>query len=300
MKQTVGFIGLGVLGSAVAKNFIEGGLRVLGCDVSASAQATAKEIGASIIDSPKQLASQVDIIFTCLPNAEALREVLHGDQGLLKTNSKDQHIIEMSTLSVEDKEDFAKACIESARKPADCPVSGNRIMALDKKLTAFFSGQESDYQIIKPVLDLTCGKTHYVGAFGNGTKVKLCGNILNLVHNSVAAEAMVLAMKSGLDPHMFHEVISGSGSSSAMFEVRGALMVDEDYQKEAMNLTVPLKDAKLISNHAAELYCPLPIYQVALQNYYAAAAQGHIDKDAAAVCRVMERAANHSRNRDET
>lgn len=123
----------------------------------------------------------------------------------------------------------------------------------------------------------------------------MCGNILNLVPNTVAAEAMVLAMKSGLDPKMFHEVISGSGSSSAMFEVRGGLMVEEDYQKEAMNLSVPLKDARIMPDHAASLHCPIPLYQVSLQSYYSAAAQGLTEKDAAVVCQVLERAANHQR-----
>jgi len=234
-------------------------------------------------------------VFTCLPNAQALTQVLQADSGLLGGDHNNQIIVEMSTLSVADKTAFESACVDAGRVPVDCPVSGNRIMALDKKLTAFFSGDASAYDAVQPVLAKTCGKTHYVGEFGNGTKVKLCGNILNLVHNTVAAEAMVLAMKSGLDPKMFHEVISGSGSSSAMFEVRGGLMVDEDYQKEAMNLSVPLKDSRIISEHAAGLYCPIPLYQVALQSYYAAAAQGLEESDAAVVCQVLERAANHER-----
>jgi len=296
MNQTIGFIGLGVLGSAVVKNFVEGGLKVIGCDVSPNAKSNAIEMGVTVVDYPDQVSEKADVVFTCLPNAEALREVLHADHGLLTKKLEGQCIVEMSTLSIADKEAFAAAVIASGREPIDCPVSGNRIMALNKKLTAFFSGDEAQFHRLNPVLSMTCGKTHYVGAFGNGIKVKLCGNILNLVHNSVAAEAMVLAMRSGLDPQMFHEVISGSGSSSAMFEVRGALMVDEDYQKEAMNMSVPLKDSRIISEHAASLYCPLPIYQTALQNYYAAAAQGHVEEDAAAVCRVMERAANHTRS----
>lgn len=295
MTETIGFIGLGVLGSAIVKNLLEGGLNVLGYDVSPQASEKAAELGVSMLGAPDQVAKRTDVVFTCLPNYSSLQEVLNGEHGLLHSNAKNLCIVEMSTLSLVDKEAFSSTCLKVGWKPIDCPVSGNRIMALNKKLTAFFSGAISEYEQLKPMLELTCSKTHYVGAFGNGSKVKLCGNILNLVHNSVAAEAMVLAMKSGLDPKMFHEVISGSGSSSAMFEVRGALMVDEDYQKEAMNLSVPLKDAAIISDHAASLYCPLPIYQVALQNYYAAAAQGHADKDAAAVCSVMERAANVTR-----
>jgi len=295
MTQTIGFIGLGVLGSAVAKNLIEGGLNVVGCDVSSAARQHANELGISLVNSPQTLATQVDVIFTCLPSAESLRDVVSGPHGITKVAVANQPVIDMSTLTLADKEEFANACTAAGRIPIDCPVSGNRIMALNKKLTAFFSGETQVFQQMEQVLGCFCSKIHYVGAFGNGIKVKLCGNILNLVHNSVAAEAMVLAIKSGLDPKMFHEVISGSGSSSAMFEVRGAMMVDEDYQKESMNMSVPLKDARIISEHAAQLSCPLPIYQVALQNYYAAAAQGHVNDDAAVVCRIMERAANAMR-----
>lgn len=296
--DTVGFIGLGVLGSAIAQNFIAGGLKVVGCDVSPEAINTGEALGLQMVSTPEQVAEKTSVVFTCLPSAQALDSVLHDESGLLASKSNGQIIVELSTLSLDDKLSFAKACINNNRIPVDCPVSGNRIMALKKSLTAFFSGDEAVYPQLKPVIELTCSKTHYVGAFGNGSKVKFCGNILNLVHNSVAAEAMVLAMKSGLDPKMFHEVISGSGSSSAMFEVRGGLMVDENYEKEGMNLSVPLKDARIISEHAANLHCPIPIYQIALQNYYAAAAQGHADKDAAAVCGVMERAANVTRSRD--
>lgn len=296
MAQTIGFIGLGVLGSAVAGNFVEGGLNVVGFDIASRACDRGNALGLSMVSSPAEVASQTDSVFTCLPSAQALQQVLHADTGLLSVTRANQTIVEMSTLSVNDKIAFESACTASGRTPIDCPVSGNRIMALDKKLTAFFSGDTSAYERIKPLLDLTCSKTHFVGNFGNGTKTKLCGNILNLVHNTVAAEAMVLAMKSGLDPKMFHEVISGSGSSSAMFEVRGGLMVEEDYQKESMNLSVPLKDARIISEHAASLFCPIPLYQVALQSYYAAAAQGLTDKDAAVVCQVLERAANHQRD----
>ena len=82
-----------------------------------------------------------------------------------------------------------------------------------------------------------------------------------------------------------------------MFEVRGALMVEEDYEKEGMNFSVPLKDSRLITAHAADHLCPLPIYQAALQPYYAAVAQGHQDEDASSVCTAMELAANHTRTR---
>ena len=89
----------------------------------------------------------------------------------------------------------------------------------------------------------------------------------------------------------------GSGSSSAMFEVRGGLMVENEYYKEGMNFSIPLKDSRLIAEHAAQSLVPTPIYHAALQTYYAAVAQGHGDEDQSAVCAAMERAANCEREK---
>lgn len=294
--QKIGFVGLGVLGSAIVKNFLEGGTKVIGHDIAASARTDAAAMGMELAASPAEVAEHTDMIFTCLPHNSALVDVLTSENGVFRISRNDQCIIEMSTLSLEDKMAFSDHCAAAKRRAADCPVSGNRVQALKKKLTAFFSGEKSDYERIESVLKLTCSKTHFVGEFGNGSKTKICGNILNLVHNTVAAEAMVLAIKSGLDPQRFHEVISGSASSSAMFEVRGGMMANENYTNEGMNMSIPLKDSAIISQHAANLHCPLPLYQVALQQYFAAAAQGFDHMDASVVCKVMEQNAGAERH----
>lgn len=292
MHQEVGFLGLGVLGSAIAAHIAASGRPVLGFDPSAAALRAAAAEGVMPAESPQEVARRCRIVFTCLPNAAAMAEAAAA---ISEVPGDGQIVVELSTLSIADKE-AARATLEKGgRRALDCPVSGNRIMALARGLTAFCSGAREDHDAVRETLLTFCKKTHYVGAFGNGSKTKFCGNILNLVHNTVAAEAMVLAMKSGLDPQVFHEVISGSGSSSAMFEVRGKLMADNDYAREGMNLSVPLKDSRIIAEHAASLGVPIPLYQAAVQFYHAAAAQGMAHLDAAVVCRVMERLANCER-----
>ena len=296
MAFDIGIVGMGVLGSAIAGNMAAGQARVLGFDLSEDACKSAEQDGVSIASSLRIVAEECPVVFTCLPNAAALKAAVSDDGGLTTVDHDGQIIVDLSTLAIEDKEAFRDICETRGRRAVDCPVSGNRIMALQKGLTAFCSGDRRNFEAIEEHLALFCKKVHYVGDFGCGSKVKFCGNILNLVHNTVAAEVMVLAMKSGLDPKMFHEVISGSGSSSAMFEVRGGLMVDNDYTKEGMNFSVPIKDSRIISDHAASLNCPIPLYQTALQFYYAAVAQGMGHLDAAAVCKVMEQAANVERD----
>jgi L-threonate 2-dehydrogenase len=295
VSETVGMIGLGVLGSAIVPNLIRSGCPVVGHDIDpAKAEALAGE-GMTVAASIHEVAKAAEVVITCLPSIESLHAVVSGDGGLVTFERPGQIVIEISTLPVFEKERARDALAAAGKTMLDCPVSGNRIVALRKGLAAFVSGERAVCERIEPVLLGFCSKTTYVGPFGCGMKMKLVGNLLNLVHNCAAAEAMVLGMKSGLDPKLIHEAISGSGSSSSMFEVRGAMMAANDYRKGELNFSVPLKDARIISEHAAGVLCPLPIYQVALQQYYAAVAQGHFDEDHSAVCAAMERAANCER-----
>ncbi|MDP7600609.1 MAG: NAD(P)-dependent oxidoreductase [Rhodospirillales bacterium] len=299
MSKKIGYIGLGVLGSAMVPNLIKSGFEVIGYDVRPEVLEELGKLGMTVACSPKDTAERSDVVITCLPTIKVLLDVFGGDDGIDKADKADQIVIETSTFPVDAKEK-AKAFMEAAGKRLlDCPVSGNRILAVKKQLTAFGSGDEAAYHEVEDIIQGFASRTFYVGEFGSGMKMKFCANILNLVHNSVAAEVMVLGMKSGLDPAMIHSVISDSGSSSSMFETRGAMMANNNYDHEGMNFSIPIKDSRFISDHAHQMRVPTPIYHVALQSYYAAVAQGHFDEDAAAVCAAMERAANFERPKKE-
>lgn len=295
MDTTVGVIGLGVLGSAMAANIAASGFPVVGCDADPAKLKALADQGIEPAATPVDVATQVDVVVLTLPTADALADVVGGEAGLDKDPKKGQVVIDAGTFAVADKERARDVLAAAGKVLLDCPVSGNRILAVEKRLTSFGSGDRAAYDSVEHVIAGYTNRRFHVGEFGCGMKMKFCANILNLVHNSVAAEVIVLGMKSGLDPALLHDVISGSGSSSSMFETRGALMVRDDYDHEGMNFSIPLKDAPLISAHAADLRVPIPIYQAALQLYYAAVAQGHFDEDAAAVCRAVERAANFER-----
>ncbi|MDP7424366.1 MAG: NAD(P)-dependent oxidoreductase [Rhodospirillales bacterium] len=299
MSKKIGYIGLGVLGSAMVPNLIKSGFEVIGYDVRPEVLEELGKLGMTVACSPKDTAERSDVVITCPPTIKVLLDVFGGDDGIDKADKADQIVIETSTFPVDAKEK-AKAFMEAAgKRMLDCPVSGNRILAVKKQLTAFGSGDEAAYREVEDIIQGFASRTFYIGEFGSGMKMKFCANILNLVHNSVAAEVMVLGMKSGLDPEIIHSVISGSGSSSSIFETRGAMMANNNYDHEGMNFSIPIKDSRFISDHAHQMRVPTPIYHVALQSYYAAVAQGHFDEDAAAVCAAMERAANFERPKNE-
>lgn len=296
MKKSAGIVGLGVLGSAIAQYLLEKDYEIYGYDIAPNALNELEKFkNFKTCSSPANVLSHQQITLLCLPSAASLEIVVKDLSKNSLPHSKQPLLIELSTLPVDSKIAALKIAQDNNIRMVDSPVSGNRIVALNGKLSAYLSGIRQDTEIAKPLLDAFCQKVTEVGDFGNGSKMKLIGNILNLVHNSVTAEVMVLGMKVGLEPELIHKAISGTFSSSAVFEGRGKLMVDNNYAVEGMNFSTPIKDSDFITKLAKDHFVPLPLYQVALQYYLAAMAQGYEDLDAAAVCAVVEKNTNLNR-----
>ena len=296
MTKSIAIIGLGVLGSAIARFLLENRFQVYGFDISKKALAklnnNKKFYACGSID---EIFYNESNILLCLPSAGSLHDVMKAIPNGKEPEKNRQLLIELSTLPVDSKEKAREIARKKNIQIVDSPLSGNRVVALQGKLSAYLSGDAEDVQRAKPFLEAFCNKVTEVGDYGNGSKMKLIGNILNLVHNSVTAEVMVLGMKVGLEPELIHRAISGTFSSSAVFEGRGKLMVENEYAVEGMNFSTPIKDSEFITKLAKDNFVPLPIYQVALQYYLSAMAQGYQDLDAAAVCAVLEKNANLNR-----
>ena len=290
-ENNVGIIGLGVLGSAIAINFINKNISINGYDIDQKALEKLSNNKINVYNSIHKISNECNFIITSLPSETSLINVCKE-----LVNNDNLIIIETSTLPLDCKLEAKKILLEKNVSIFDAPLSGNRIAALEGKLSAYLSGDNKNKMETQNVLKVFCQKVTDVGDYGNGTVMKLIGNILNLVHNAVTAEVIALGIKSGLDPKVIHDAISGTFSSSGVFENRGKLMVDEDYDKEGMNFSTPLKDSTFITDLSKKYMMPLPIYQVALQYYYAAIAQGNFSKDAASVLKAIEINANVKRN----
>ena len=288
LNNKIGIVGLGVLGSAIAECFIKKNINIFGFDISDQFYKKLDKSYFSKTDDLDQIYSECDIVLTCLPSEESLLEVT-------KEISSKVLIIETSTLPLDCKKKVLDQLNNSNCKIVDAPLSGNRLAALEGNLSAYLSGNKNEKIIAKKVLDLFCQKVTDVGDFGNGIVIKLIGNILNLVHNAVSAEVLTLGMKVGLKPEIIYEAISGTFSSSGVFENRGKLMVDQDFEKEGMNFSTPMKDSKFITELSRANLVALPIYQVALQYYYSAVANGLGDKDASSIIKIIEKNTNLSR-----
>ena len=294
MTQTVGMIGLGIMGSAMSYNLIRAGVRVVGYDVAPRARAAHKRAGGIAAKSPRDVARRAGIVITSLPSARALAAV---SAELAKSAKRGTVVVETSTLPIEVKTAARDLLAKRGAILLDCPLSGTGAQARAKDLLIYVSGERAAYRKIAPVLPGFTSGAYYVGPFGDGSRMKFVANLLVAIHNVAAAEAMVLGMKAGLDPAMILKVVAGGAGGSRMFQVRGPMMVKGDYSAATMKNEVWQKDMTIIGDFARELDCPTPLFAASAPIYNAAMAMGLGKQDTGAVCKVLEEMAGRPRRK---
>src|SRR5437016_3036276 len=293
-QQTVGVIGLGIMGSAMSLNLGRGGFRVVGYDVMPRRRAEHARAGGMAAKSPREVAQRASILITSLPSALALAETTAG---LAASCARGTIVIETSTLPIPVKEAARDILAKRGVILLDCPLSGTGAQARVKDLLIYVSGDRTAYRKTVPVLEGFTSANYYVGPFGNGSKMKFVANLLVAIHNVAAAEAMVLGMKAGLDPALVLKVVAGGAGGSRMFQIRGPMMVKGDYSEATMKNEVWQKDMTIIADFARELDCPTPLFAASAPIYNAAMAMGLAKQDTGAVCSVLEQMAGNPRRR---
>ncbi len=293
-QQTVGMIGLGIMGSAMSFNLGRAGIRVAGYDVAPKRRAEHARSGGIAVRSPREVARRADIIVTSLPSAGALSRTAVE---LSQSAGRGTIVIETSTLPIPVKESARDVLAKRGVILLDCPLSGTGAQARVKDLIVYASGDRAAYRKTVPVLQGFTRANYYVGAFGAGSKIKFVANLLVAIHNVAAAEAMVLGMKAGLDPALVLKVVSDGAGSSRMFQVRGPMMVKGDYSEATMKNEVWQKDMTIIGDFARELDCPTPLFAASAPIYNAAMAMGLGKEDTGAVCAVLEEIAGNPRRK---
>jgi len=288
-KQPVGMIGLGIMGSAMSKNLVEKGFSVVGYDVARPAVVRFAGMGGQVADSVAEVAAEAGILITSLPSTDALRDVVAELKG---AGHAERILAETSTFPLNAK-NWARQELESTGTVMlDCPLSGSGSQALVRDVLVYGSGAKDAYDRCLPVFQGFSRAPHYLGPFGNGSKMKYVANLLVAIHTAAAGEAFAMARKVGLDPaQMFEVVADGAGGSSAL-KVRGEMLIADTYTPiRTMPLQLWRKDMQIIADFANAMACPTPMFSAAVPLFNAAVASGYGDQDTAAVCAVLERMA---------
>jgi putative dehydrogenase len=295
MAQTVGIVGLGAMGSAIAIRLIDGGYAVTGYDPRDAALEELEANGGTRAASPRAVAEAADVVLLSLPSIEAFQEVMRGQGGVPAAGKPGLVIIDTCTMPIAVKEEGARIAADAGMTLIDGTVSGNRDMILAKALTAYMSGDRDAYDQWSDMLSCFTRKHSFVGAFGNASRIKFVINHLVCILTCANAEAMGLALKAGLAAEDVYELVKDSAANSVLWEIRGKMMASEDYTSSRGNFGMASKDGPVIGAFAQDLHYPAPLFQSALQMHHAAVGMGMYDMDTAALCRLYENLAGIER-----
>jgi 3-hydroxyisobutyrate dehydrogenase-like beta-hydroxyacid dehydrogenase len=286
-KGTVGIVGLGIMGGAIARNLSAAGWQVIGFDIAKDRCAEAKAAGVEIASSAAAVAAKATNILVSLPKPEALIATV---EAIADAKLPRRVIAELSTFSLDDKNEAEAALRAAGHTMLDCPLSGTGSQARTKDLVVYASGDAQAINAMMPVFADFSRQAHDLGVFGNGMKMKFVANLLVAIHNVASAEAMVLGMKAGLDPAQIFKLIQSGAGNSRVFELRAPMMVEDRYDGD--NLTMRnstwQKDMTVIGEYAASVGCPTPLFSATAPIYLAALSTGYADQDTGAVCAVLE------------
>jgi 3-hydroxyisobutyrate dehydrogenase-like beta-hydroxyacid dehydrogenase len=293
-KGTIGIVGLGIMGGAIAKNLAAAGWQVIGFDIAKDRIAEAKAAGVEIARDVAAVAAKATNILVSLPKPEALMATA---EAIAEAKLPRRVIAELSTFSIDDKMEAEAALRAAGHVMLDCPLSGTGAQARTKDLVVYASGDAQAIQGLMPAFSDFSRQAHDLGAFGNGMKMKFVANLLVAIHNVASAEAMVLGIKAGLDPAQVFKLVQAGAANSRVFELRAPMMVQDNYAGENLTMRISTwqKDMKVIGEYAASLGCPTPLFSATEPIYRAALSTGHGDEDTAAVCAVLEQMAGVKR-----
>jgi 3-hydroxyisobutyrate dehydrogenase-like beta-hydroxyacid dehydrogenase len=287
MKPKVGFMGLGIMGSAMAANILKGGYPLAVYNRTPDKAGPLADLGAAVAPSPQALAAGADVIIAMVTGPEALYELLWGPRGAAEALGPDQVFINMSSVSPGFTKEIAVQVAAAGAAFIDAPVSGTKKPAEEGSLVILAGGKPERIKELEPLL-LTMGKkVIYCGRVGQGSMMKMFINLLLGVMMEGFAEALNFGRMGGLDFDAMLETVASGAMNAPMFQVKAANLREKNYPP-AFPLKHLAKDCKFVVDTAFELGASVPAAHTLLHLYRAGWALGWGDEDISAIARVLD------------
>jgi 2-hydroxy-3-oxopropionate reductase len=288
MTETVGFIGLGVMGRPMARNLLKHDIPLI---VHSRSRGPVDEIvaaGATGATSPADVASRARTIITMLPDGPDVAAVLEGDGGVFSALQPDTVIVDMSTIAPETARRLARDTHARGGSMLDAPVSGGEIGAIDGTLSIMVGGAAASLARVRPVLEKMGNPERiiHIGESGAGQICKACNQLVIGGTLAAVGEAFALAYKSGVDPAKVRAALLGGFAASRVLEVHGERLLKDNY-KPGFPARLYRKDLGIVLNALTEARSPAPVTAIVQQLLSALLAQGKDDLDYSALATVV-------------
>jgi 2-hydroxy-3-oxopropionate reductase len=288
VAETVGFIGLGVMGKPMAKNLLKTGHRLVVHNRSRAPVDEVATVGATTGSSPADVARQADVVITMLPDTPDVELVLTGPNGVVSALRPKAVVVDMSSISPSATKRLASAVAEKGGAMLDAPVSGGEIGAINASLSIMVGGDEQVFRRVRPILEAMGNPERivYIGESGAGQVCKICNQIAIGGALAGVSEAFALANKAGVDVSRVRQALLGGFAASRVLEVHGERMLTDNY-KPGFRTKLYQKDLRLANEAAAVNGVAMPGTAIVTQLVNALVAQGGGDLDYAAIATVL-------------
>ncbi|BCR06952.1 3-hydroxyisobutyrate dehydrogenase [Desulfuromonas versatilis] len=282
-----GFLGLGIMGSAMAANLVRAGFEVVVWNRNPEKCAPLVALGARQADSPRQVVEQCGVTFAMLADPAAAEAVCFAGGGVLEGLPPGHGYVDMSTVDAETSQKIGAAVLARGGRFLEAPVSGSKKPAEEGTLLILAAGDAGLFEEARPALDKMGKQSFYLGELGNGAQMKLVVNMVMGGMMAIFAEALALAEKGGLDPRQLLEVLAGGALANPMFKGKGSAMLAGDF-----TVNFPLKhmqkDLRLALRLGDEVAQPLFAAATANEAFKKARSLGLGEEDFSALFRAVK------------
>jgi 2-hydroxy-3-oxopropionate reductase len=294
MAERIGFIGIGIMGKPMCRNLVKAGYELV---IHNRSQANVDELVAESdkitrASTPREVADQVDLVITMLPDSPEVKQVVFGENGILEAMGPGKLLVDMSTIAPAAAIEVNAALQERGSSALDAPVSGGEMGATTGTLSIMVGGSAADFDHAHAVFEAVGKTIVHVGDSGAGQMVKACNQIVVAINYAAVSEALVLGSKAGVDPLKIVEVLNGGLAASRVMEMRGATMAAHQFEP-GFRINLHRKDLGIIADTGKAYNVPLPVTSVVSQLFESVASAGNGDLDHSAVITAIEDLAHH-------
>jgi 3-hydroxyisobutyrate dehydrogenase-like beta-hydroxyacid dehydrogenase len=287
-KESVGFLGLGIMGSLMAANLARAGFPLsVWTHTPGKAERWADEHGATALATPAEVAERCAIVVSMVVDGEQVSSVLLGEHGAVQGAHEGLLCVDMSTIGPADTRAIAARLRERGVRMIDAPVTGSSPRAREGSLTIMVGGEPDEYERVRPLLEAMGEVIVHVGELGQGQMLKLINNSLGAANAAALAEALLLAHATGVDLDAFVKVTSAGSGASAQLTLKSGPMREHDYTT-LFKTAHMLKDVRLCLQEAESAGVPFPAAGHARDVLAATAGRGYAEQDYAAMIEAAE------------
>jgi 3-hydroxyisobutyrate dehydrogenase len=292
--ETVGFIGLGHMGSALAQRMLMADYPLVVFDINQPATQSFRETGAHVAANPAEVARLSDVVFSSLPGPREVEQVSLGAGGIVEGIREGSVYVDFSTARPSFIRQLAVRFAEHGAYVLDAPLSGGRAKALEGHQEVMVGGDQQVFERIRPILATFADQILYIGEVGAGTICKLVHNMVQRGMALVIAEGMTLGAKAGVDAQTVWESVRRglAGRQSTLHETMPQSVFTGNYDDATYTLALAYKDIALATELARELAVPLPLCTLAEQTAMQGMNRGWPEKSPAVLFQLQEEAAN--------